>query len=102
MTTEIPPAVTADGVTIRYGKKTAVDGVTLHIAAGSVYALLGRNGAGKSSLVRAPLGQQPADAGTIRLLGEDVWRRRAALMERVGIVPEDSDAPPDMRVSSIA
>ena len=102
MTTEITPAVSADGVTIRYGKKTAVDGVTLSIAAGSVYALLGRNGAGKSSLVRALLGQQRADAGTLRLLGQDVWRTRDTVMERVGIVPEDSDAPPDMRVASIA
>jgi len=102
MTTEITPAVFADRVTIRYGQKTAVDDVTLSIAPGSVYALLGRNGAGKSSLVRALLGQQRPDAGTIRLLGEDAWRRRDTLMERVGIVPEDSDAPPDMRVSSIA
>jgi ABC-2 type transport system ATP-binding protein len=97
-----PLAVAADGVTIRYGRKTAVDDATLSIPSGSVYALLGRNGAGKSSLVRALLGLQRPDAGAIRILGEDVWTNRAALMERVGIVPEEADAPPDMRVEQIA
>ena len=101
MNTESTAAVLADRVTIRYGKKTAVDDVTLSIPRGSVYALLGRNGAGKSSLVRTLLGQQPTSAGTVRLLGEDVWNRRDTLMERVGIVPEDADAPPDMRIESV-
>jgi len=101
MTNETDSALRADGVTIRYGSKVAVDNATLDVARGSVYALLGRNGAGKSSLVRALLGQQRADAGSIRLLGEDVWTHRDTLMERVGIVPEDADAPPDMRVGKL-
>jgi ABC-2 type transport system ATP-binding protein len=95
-------AVAADGVTIRYGRKTAVDDVTLNVPSGNVYALLGRNGAGKSSLVRALLGQLRPDSGAVRLFGDDVWKRRDALMERVGIVPEDADAPPDMRVEAMA
>ena len=102
MTTDSTAAVFADGVTIRYGRKVAVDDVTLSIDRGSVYALLGRNGAGKSSLVRTLLGQQRADAGTLRIFGEDVWTHRHALMERIGIVPEDADAPPDMRVEALA
>jgi ABC-2 type transport system ATP-binding protein len=101
MSTEIP-AVAADGITVRYGRKTAVDDLTLSVAGGSVYAILGRNGAGKSSLVRALLGQQRPDHGTIRILGDDVWSRRDALMDRVGIVPEEADAPPDMRVAAMA
>ena len=102
MTTDNTAAVFADRVTIRYGRKVAVDDVTLSIARGSVYALLGRNGAGKSSLVRTLLGQQRASGGAIQLFGEDVWTHRDTLMERVGIVPEDADAPPDMRVDEIA
>ena len=43
-----------------------------------------------------------ADAGSIALLGDDVWRNRETLMERVGIVPEDADASPDMRVEALA
>jgi len=91
-----------DGVTVRYGRKTAVDHVTLTVPRGSVYALLGRNGAGKSSLVRCLLGQQKPAAGTIEIFGEDVWRRRTALMERVGVVAEEADAPPEMTVRSLA
>jgi len=101
MSTEVI-AVAADGVTIRYGRKVAVEDLSVTIPRGVVYALLGRNGAGKSSLVRTLLGQQPADGGTIRIFGEEVWSRRATLMDRVGIVPEDADAPPDMRVEAMA
>jgi ABC-2 type transport system ATP-binding protein len=95
-------AIQASDVTVRYGKKTAVDGVTLSVEPGSVYALLGRNGSGKSSLVRTILGQLPADGGKVELFGEDVWRHRARLMERIGVVPEDADAPPEMRVRELA
>jgi ABC-2 type transport system ATP-binding protein len=94
-------AVQAEDVTIRYGKRTALDQVTLSVAPGSVYALLGRNGAGKSSLVRALLGHLRADAGRVELFGEDAWKRRRHLMERVGVVPEEADAPPDMRVRDL-
>lgn len=95
-------AIQAANVTVRYGKRLAVDGVSLSVAEGSVYALLGRNGAGKSSLVRCLLGQLKPDAGRVELLGEDVWKRRNKLMDRVGIVPEEPDAPPDMRVRELA
>jgi len=96
------PAIQAANVTVRYGKKTAVDDVSIVVQPGSVYALLGRNGSGKSSLVRAMLGQLRPNRGTATVLGEDVWKKRTQLMERVGIVPEDPDAPPDMRVRELA
>lgn len=91
-----------DNLTVRYGRRTAVDAVSLEVGQGSVYALLGRNGAGKSSLVRCLLGLQKPAAGTIRLFERDVWRDRGPLMERVGIVGEEADAPPDMTVAHIA
>jgi ABC-2 type transport system ATP-binding protein len=89
------------GVSVRYGRVLAADNVNLTVPRGSVYALLGRNGAGKSSLVRCLLGEQKPQAGTIRLFDQDVWRNRAALMQRVGVVSEDADAPPEMTVASI-
>lgn len=95
-------AIQAANVTVRYGRKTAVDDVSINIAPGSVYGLLGRNGSGKSSLVRALLGQLPADGGHVEVFGEDVWTQRARLMERIGVVPEDMDAPPEMRVRDLA
>jgi ABC-2 type transport system ATP-binding protein len=95
-------AIQATDLTVRYGKRTAVDGVTLAVAEGTVYALLGRNGAGKSSLVRCLLGQLKPDHGRAEVFGSDVWTNRARLMERVGIVAEEPDAPPEMRVGELA
>jgi len=89
-------------LTVRYGGRTALDGVALTVPEGAVYALLGRNGAGKSSLVRCLLGAQRPAAGSVRLLGRDVWRRRASILSEVGVVPEEPDAPPAMTVRQIA
>lgn len=96
------PAMQAANVVVRYGKKTAVDDVSVSVQPGSVYALLGRNGSGKSSLVRAFLGQLRPTRGTATVLGEDVWQKRTKLMERIGVVPEDPDGPPEMRVRELA
>ncbi|MEA2164167.1 MAG: type transport system ATP-binding protein [Thermoanaerobaculia bacterium] len=89
-------------LTVRYGNKIAVDGVTMNVTRGAVYALVGRNGAGKSSLVRCLLGQQKPQRGSVTLFGEDVWSRRTALMQRIGVVSEEADAPPEMSVAAIA
>jgi len=96
----VPAAV--EGLTVRYGRATACAEVSLSVARGSVYALLGRNGAGKSSLVRCLLGQQRPSSGRALLFGEDVWKARARLMPRVGVVPEEPDAPPAMTARQIA
>jgi ABC-2 type transport system ATP-binding protein len=89
-------AARADRLTVRYGRTTAVDAVSFDVPKGSVFALLGRNGAGKSSLVRCLLGWQKPTEGRTELLGADPWRSRAKLMERVGVVPEEPDAPREM------
>ncbi|HJW92357.1 MAG TPA: ABC transporter ATP-binding protein [Thermoanaerobaculia bacterium] len=96
------PAIRIDGMTVRYGRRVAVDTASLTVPRGSVYALLGRNGAGKSSLVRCALGQQRATSGNTEVLGEDSWKHRTRLMERIGVVAEDADAPPEMRVQQLA
>jgi ABC-2 type transport system ATP-binding protein len=94
--------IRVNSMTVRYGGNAAVDGVSLDVAQGTVYALLGRNGAGKSSLVRCMVGQQKPQSGQVSLFGEDAWNRRTQIMERVGIVPEEADAPPEMTVEQIA
>jgi ABC-2 type transport system ATP-binding protein len=81
-------AVEVADLVVRYGRETVIEGVALEVPAGSVFALLGRNGAGKSSLLRVVLGLSRAEAGSALLLGEDVWSHRAELMERVGVAPE--------------
>jgi ABC-2 type transport system ATP-binding protein len=90
-----------EDVTVRYGSTLAADSVGLAVEKGSVYALLGRNGAGKTSLIRCVLGQRKAQAGTIALFGADPWKRRAHLMARIGVVPEEPDAPPGMTASQL-
>lgn len=92
----------AEAITVRYGRRTAVDAVSLTLSEGTVYALLGRNGAGKSSLVRCLLGQQRAAAGRALLFGRDAWRHRASLMAQVGVVPEQPDAPPGATARQLA
>jgi ABC-2 type transport system ATP-binding protein len=94
-------AIEVRDLTVRYGRKIAVDHVSFGVPRGSVYALLGRNGAGKSSLVRCLLGQYRATTGGTSMFGEDTWRNRTALMQRVGVVSEEADAPPEMSVAAL-
>ena len=102
MTPTHEPVVSVDHLTVRYGRTSAVDGISLDVPAGSVYALLGRNGAGKSSTVRCLLGQWKASGGGVRLFGRDVWRERARLMARVGVVPERAEVPPSMTAGQLS
>ena len=91
-----------EDVTIKYGRKTACEGVSLAVEQGAVYALLGRNGAGKSSLVRCLLGQQKPKKGRTLLFGADAWKTRRRAMERTGVVPEQPDAPSSMTADGLS
>ncbi|HEX5856148.1 MAG TPA: ABC transporter ATP-binding protein, partial [Thermoanaerobaculia bacterium] len=99
-----PAAVSVRSLVVRYGgnPRPTLEEISFSIPRGSVYALLGRNGAGKSSLVRCLLGQQKPTAGRCFLFGEDVWKRRAHLMAQLGVVPEDPDAPPAMTARQLS
>ncbi len=91
-----------EGLTVRYGHSTACSDVSLAVPAGSVYALLGRNGAGKSSLVRCVLGQQKPSRGRALIFGGDSWTTRRSAMARMGVVPEEPDAPPALTARQIS
>jgi ABC-2 type transport system ATP-binding protein len=69
-----------------YDHFVAVDGLSLHIRAGSVYGLLGPNGAGKTSTIRMMIGITAPDSGVIRLFGEPFRRQHLA---RIGYLPEE-------------
>jgi ABC-2 type transport system ATP-binding protein len=96
------PAIAVQDLEIRYGRSVAVQGVSLAVQPGTVYALLGRNGAGKSSLLGALLGLRKPHRGHLELLGHDPWTQRAAALARVGVVPEDDDAPGDVALEGLA
>jgi ABC-2 type transport system ATP-binding protein len=90
------------GLMVRYGRQTAVDGLGVSVPKGCVYALLGRNGSGKSSTVNCLVGQRRANSGTARVFGLDAWRQRRQIMERVGVVPEYPDIPPESDAGRVA
>ena len=62
----------ADDVTVRFGEKVALAGVTLEVARGEVVAVLGASGSGKSTLLRVITGLQRPDAVRVLLDGEDL------------------------------
>jgi len=75
-----------------FGKKiNAVDGLSLNVPAGSIYGLLGRNSAGKSTTIRMAMGLARPNSGTIRVFGLDPGRdpSRVEVLRQVGYVPED-------------
>jgi ABC-2 type transport system ATP-binding protein len=65
--------IRAEGLTKRYGRTLALDGLDLAIPAGEVYGFLGPNGAGKTTTIRLLLGLHRATAGSARVFGLDPW-----------------------------
>ena len=86
---------------VRYGAIRAVRGVSLKADKGELVALLGANGAGKSSTLMCIAGALKAAAGSIRLDGQDVTSANPEKMVRNGVatVPETRDVFPDLTVS---
>jgi branched-chain amino acid transport system ATP-binding protein len=80
----------AQELEVRYGRVQAVRGVSLRIEAGEIVAVLGANGAGKSSLLKALMGLAPIAGGRILLDGSDISRAppSARMRQRVVLVPE--------------
>ncbi|MBO3749229.1 ABC transporter ATP-binding protein [Streptosporangiaceae bacterium NEAU-GS5] len=85
---ELPPApaVWCSNLRKRYGRRTAVDGVSLTVERGEVVGLLGPNGAGKTTVIKMMLGLVRPDAGEVLLLGRPGKDPRARA--RVGYLPE--------------
>ncbi len=81
-------AIAIDKLQVRYRGKAALDGFTLRVPRGSIYALLGDNGAGKSTTMKVLTGQIPPDRGTATILGLDSWKKSGELRHRVGYVPD--------------
>jgi ABC-2 type transport system ATP-binding protein len=75
-------------LTKSYGSGAGVFGLNLAVPAGSVFALLGDNGAGKSTTIKMLTGLLPADDGSATILGKDCWHDAVELRHTVGYVPE--------------
>ncbi|MFG1425401.1 ABC transporter ATP-binding protein [Roseixanthobacter glucoisosaccharinicivorans] len=88
------------GLDAFYGRAQILHQVGLHVGAGEALALLGRNGAGKSTTLRAIMAQGPRRTGEIRLQGRDVSRLQTHELVQAGIgyVPEDRRIFTDLTV----
>ena len=79
-------AITVENLVVEYGDLRAVDRLDLDIASGEVYALLGENGAGKTSTIEVLEGLRTRTSGSVRVLGHDPADASRDLRDRIGIV----------------
>ena len=82
------PLVLVEGLVKRYGDVVAVDGVSLTVAPGEMFGLIGPDGAGKTSTLRTVLGLLPPDGGRVTTCGLVPARQRRELSERIGYLPQ--------------
>jgi ABC-2 type transport system ATP-binding protein len=94
------PLIEARGLSVRYGRKTAVDGIDFTIPPGRVVGLLGHNGAGKTSLMKALVGLVPC-SGELRVLGLDPQRERVGMLESLCYIPDVAVLPRWARVDQL-
>jgi ABC-2 type transport system ATP-binding protein len=80
--------IATHGLTKYYGRHCVVDSLDLRVPRGSVYGLLGRNGAGKSTTIKMLMGMVHPDRGRAELLGEDVATLRPAMRRRIAYLAE--------------
>src|SRR6478735_3216183 len=81
-------AIEIDRLVVRYRGKAALNGLTLRVPRGAVYAFLGDNGAGKTTTMKILTGLVPAETGRATILGMDCWAQATELRHRVGYMPE--------------
>jgi ABC-2 type transport system ATP-binding protein len=99
--TSAGPALVCEGVAKRYRHTFVLDALDLSIPTGSVVGLLGKNGAGKTTLLKCMLGLIRADAGRLRLLGDDPATLSAETKGRLGYVPQTVSLYSWMRVRQL-
>lgn len=79
----------AEGLVKQFGNKSAVDGVSVRLAAGEIVGLLGPNGAGKTTTLKMLLGMLRPSRGHARVLGLDSTTQATAIKQRVGYSPDE-------------
>jgi len=90
--------IEVENLTKRYGRQTAVDGVSFRVEKGEILGFLGPNGAGKTTTMRILTCYLPPTDGTARVAGYDVFQAPLEVKRRVGYIPETPPLYPDMTV----
>lgn len=83
----------------RFGDVIALDDISLAVAPGSLVGIIGPSGAGKTTTIRLLTGGLRPTSGTVRVLGEDPTRLRAATRERIGFMPQNVSLYDDLTVT---
>jgi len=92
--------IEVDNLTKRYGRTTAVDGISFIVKKGEILGFLGPNGAGKTTTMRILTCYLPPTEGTARVAGHDVFEEPLEVKKRVGYIPETPPLYPDMDVAT--
>ena len=94
-------AIEIEDLVVSYGRKRAVDGLSLTVPVGSVYGFLGPNGAGKTTTIKTLLGFRRPDGGRARVLGYDIVEKSIEVRARVGFASEVNSLYEGMTVPQI-
>jgi len=92
--------IEVESLTKRYGRHTAVDGISFRVHKGEILGFLGPNGAGKTTTMRILTCYLPPTEGTARVAGFDVFEQPLEVKRRIGYTPETPPLYPDMDVGS--
>jgi len=95
------PAIDVQDLHKHYGDNRAVDGVSFHVEEGEVYALLGENGAGKSTTVEILEGHREATSGSVSVLGFDPAKAQREFRDRIGVVLQKSGVENEFTVREV-
>ena len=90
----------AEHLTKSYGGKTVLNDLNLSVKKGSVFGLLGANGAGKSTTIECLLGTEKADSGSVSLFGRKRGKDRS-LFEKIGVQFQEGDYQNEIKVKEI-
>lgn len=83
-------------LTKKYGEQTVINQVNLHVKKGRIYGLLGRNGAGKTTIMKMMLGLTAATSGSIELFGSPLWGNKKTIYPRIGAMIEHPGFYPNL------
>ncbi|MGE5849640.1 MAG: ATP-binding cassette domain-containing protein [Candidatus Methylomirabilota bacterium] len=92
------PAIEARDLTKTFATVTAVDRLTLSVASGEIFGLVGPDGAGKTTTLRLLTGVMHPTTGSVRVLGLDITQDPEAVRHRIGYVPQSSSLYADLSV----
>lgn len=94
-------AIKVEQLSKAYENLLAVDKINLSVKCGTVYGLLGANGAGKGTTIECILGTKNADSGTVSVLNCNPQKDRCRLFQKVGVQFQEGDYQPEIKVSEL-